>query len=172
MKPIIPSFWHSKTHLQVTWLGCHNILSETESREILLFDIGKPGLLRYYFCWLSLCHSAAWWLSTRQCIISPMRAIIIRTVWMALYDVEMQSWCEGQLNRDFLKMNEYIEMFLEKWTSLDIYKLLKEVHWSHQRDKLCAVMLRIVQHRPHPGELRAEYQGHAKGKKGNLRFWE
>ncbi len=86
--------------------------SKTESRKMLLCDIGKPGLLRYYFCWPSLCYSAAWWLSPRQCIISPMRAVIIRTVWMGWYDVEMQTWRWRSTQGRFLKMNKYMKLFL------------------------------------------------------------
>lgn len=72
----------------------------------------KPGLLRYYFCWPSLCYSAAWWLSPRQCIISPMRAVIIRTVWMGWYDVEMRTWWWRSTQGRFLKMNKYMKLFL------------------------------------------------------------
>lgn len=78
---------------------------------MLLCDTGKPGLLRYYFCWHSLCYSAAWWLSPRQCIISPMRTIIIRAVWMGRRDVEMQTWWWRSTQGRFSKMNKYKKLF-------------------------------------------------------------
>ena len=106
-----PSFHHNKTHLQ-PGLVAIIFFQKPRAEKYSFLTLGSQGLLRYYFCWLLLCYSAAWWPSTRQCIISPMRAIIIRTVWMALYDVEMLSRCEGQLNGDFSKMNKYMEMFL------------------------------------------------------------
>lgn len=87
------------TPLTTAWFPSYSFRHWRE--KTLLFDMRKPRLLRYYFCWLSLCYSAAWWLSTRQCIIYHMRAIITRTVWMALYNVAVQTWWEGQLGGDF-----------------------------------------------------------------------
>lgn len=130
---ICPGVWALGRHWCLTLLACITLLhhsdnikhtfnqahspsyfSKTESRKMLLCDTGKPGLLRYYFCWPSLCYSAAWWLSPRQCIISPMWAIIIRTVWMGQCDVEMQTcWWRSTQGR-FLKMNKYMKLFLHK----------------------------------------------------------
>lgn len=112
MHHFAPSFWQYKTYLQPSSLAI--IFFKNWKQKMLLCDTGKPGLLRYYFCWPSLCYSAAWWLSPRQCIISPMRAIIIRTVWMGLCDVEMQTcWWRSTQGR-FFKMNKYIKLFLHK----------------------------------------------------------
>lgn len=68
---------------------------------------GEKLKARYYFCWPSLWCSAAWWLSPRQCIISPMRAVIIRTVWMSLYNVEMKIWWWRSTGWRFLEMNTW-----------------------------------------------------------------
>lgn len=121
---------------------------------MLLCDTGKPGLLRYYFCWPSLCYSAAWWLSPRQCIITPMRTIIIRAVWMGRHDVEMQTWCWRSTQGRFSKMNKYKKLFFlftlaQNWTSLDIYVLLKVTNWSHQQEKTSSAILLLTENGVH-----------------------
>lgn len=104
-------FHHSDIIKYTLSLAWSLFFFKAENRKMLLCDTGKPGLLRYYFCWHSLCYSAAWWLSPRQCIISPMRTIIIRAVWMGRRDVEMQTWWWRSTQGRFSKMNKYKKLF-------------------------------------------------------------
>lgn len=117
MKPYVPSFWHYKIYLEPSLV---TFFFKAENRKMLLCDTGKPGLLRYYFCWHSLCYSAAWWLSPRQCIISPMRTIIIRAVWMGRHDVEMQTWWWRSTQGRFSKMNKYKKLFFSFYTCTEL----------------------------------------------------